>query len=56
MYKLMDRSIFGEARHLAKQLAKESGAKKLTFSSLRPGWEQVAPEQGFKPVKWAAEV
>ena len=44
------------ALELAKQLAKESGAKKLTFSSLRPGWEQVAPEYGFKPVKWETEV
>jgi hypothetical protein len=44
------------AMELAKEIAKGAGVKRLTFSSTRPGWEQVAPDHGFKPVKWAVEV
>lgn len=44
------------ALDLAREIAKEANIKKLTFSSLRPGWEKVAADHGFKPITWAAEV
>lgn len=44
------------AMELAKEIATEAKVKRLTFSSLRPGWEKVAPEFGFKPIQWACEV
>jgi len=42
-------------RH-AREIAKSGGASKISFESLRPGWQKVAAKYGFKPIKFISEV
>lgn len=42
-------------RH-AREIAKAGGASKISFESLRPGWQKVAAKHGFKPIKFMTEV
>ena len=42
-------------RH-AREIAKAGGASKISFESLRPGWQKVAAKYGFKPIKFMTEV
>jgi len=42
-------------QHL-KDIAKQGGAKTLTFDSWRPGWDRQARKLGFKPRRWFMEV
>jgi hypothetical protein len=40
----------------AKAIAKQGGCDKLTFSSVRRGWEKSARLLGFKPKVWSLEI
>jgi hypothetical protein len=37
-------------------IARQGGAKHLTFDSWRPGWQRLAKRLGFQPRKWVMEV
>lgn len=45
-----------EGLKFAKDLARQSNAKYLTFSSHRKGWTKRAAEFGFVPRQWICEV
>ena len=36
-------------------IAKQGGARRISFDSNRPGWQRVASKYGFRPRKWIAE-
>ena len=38
------------------RIAKQGGARRITFDSNRPGWQRIASKYGFRPRKWVAEV
>jgi hypothetical protein len=37
-------------------IAKQGGARRISFDSNRPGWQRIASKYGFRPRKWIAEV
>ena len=51
-----DEIIVKEALQFIKNMARETKAKYLTFSSHRPGWNRRAKAYGFRPRKWICEV
>lgn len=40
----------------ARNIAKQGGCEKLTFSSVRKGWERRARQLGFNPSTWEIKV
>jgi hypothetical protein len=39
-----------------KEIAKQGGCKKVTFTSVRKGWERHARKIGCKPLTWGCEL
>ena len=48
-------NLFSEGMEAIKQLANKQNLTKITFSSVRKGWERIAPKLGFKPKMWVYE-
>lgn len=48
-------NLFKEGMDALTQLAHSSGLNKITFSTVRRGWDRVAPKLGFKPKTWVYE-
>ena len=48
-------NLFEEGMEAIKQLAIKQNLHKITFSSVRRGWDKIAPKLGFKPKTWVYE-
>jgi len=48
-------NLFEEGMEAIKQLAIKQNLQKITFSSVRRGWDKIAPKLGFKPKTWVYE-
>ena len=45
-------NLFEEGMVALKELTKKQNLQKITFNSIRQGWNKIAPKLGFKPKTW----
>lgn len=49
-------NLFEEGMVAIKELAKKQNLTKITFNSIRQGWNKIAPQLGFKPKTWELNI